>query len=396
MSARSGRAKLAMQFAASALIAAFFLWLSVTRMSGDMRLSQSGEDARQSVIENADSGIAAVVDGLTTLAATTERPSLIGEVWDSIRQVDPWLVVAYFGLFLVVHVARLLRWVVQVRPLGERDWKKVFRICAVGFAAIIIFPLRVGELVRPWLLARESEHVSFSEALGTAIVERVIDGLLMTLVLFFAIVTAPGVASPLLRNAGWVSLGVFGGAAFGLILFTVRRSVAIRLIDIVFGTISVGLADRLKTLLEGFVGGVGSLTRSGALGPYLFFTAMYWGLNGFGLWLWAGAFGIELPLIAGYGLLGVLVVGLMIPAGPGFFGNFQLFLGEGLRLYSTAPGASAAGFAFSLTLNLMQFGVQVLFAFPFAVASGLSLGGLADVQSESQAAGENEVLHPRS
>lgn len=286
--------------------------------------------------------------------------------------VPLWAVLAYTASFVVVHLARTFRWTRQVIPLGETDQRLLFRVAIVGYAAIVLLPLRMGEAVRPWLLARESRHVGFAAALGTAVAERIIDGLLISGLLSITVLTAPQPASALVRNAAWLSGGVFVAASVGIALFIWQRRLALWLLDQTFGRISPRIAARLTELLGAFVDGLASLRRSGALAAFLALTVVYWSANAFGIWLLAHAFGLEVPLIAGFGLLAVLVVGIMLPAGPGFLGNFQLFLTEGLRLY--LPGAAVGGFAFALAMNLIQIAVMVAFAIPMLAAGRMGLG----------------------
>ena len=344
--------RLAVKFLLSVGIAAFFLWLTVRSLT---------RDAAES-IPDGDVG---------------------GALLDAVSSVGIGSILAYAALFLVVHVSRVYRWVFQVRPLGEEDTAKVFRICAVGFGAILLFPLRLGEVVRPYLLAQESDKVTFAEALGTAVVERVFDGLLITILLWLAVMTSPEPASGVIRNAGWVSLGIFAGASLALVVFVVQREIVVWIGRQTVGRISEPLLEKILGLIEGFVEGLKSLRSSGALLPFLTLTAVYWTANATGIWLLANAFGLPVSWMAGFGLLAVLVVGIMIPAGPGFFGNFQLFLGEGIKLYLPAATIGASGLALSLSMNTIQFIIQVGFAVPFLIASGMSLGRLVRVQEQA-------------
>jgi uncharacterized protein (TIRG00374 family) len=311
---------------------------------------------------------------------TDGRP--VGQViLQSIADLPWWALPAYGASFLVVHVARILRWVEQVRPLGETDRRLVFRVCAIGYAAIVLFPWRLGEVVRPYLLARESKNVSFAAAAGTTVTERIIDGLLITLLFFVCTATAPQAASDVVRSSGLISLAVFSSATVGIVLFAWQRPLALWLLRNTFGRVHAGVAAALERLMQGFLEGLSSLKASGALGSFVILTVIYWSANAGGIWLLATAFGIELPFMAGFGLLSVLVIGIMLPAGPGFLGNFQFFLGEGLRLY--VPALTVASFGFSLSMNLVQLLLQVGFAVPFLLMSGLGLRGLIEVQRQA-------------
>lgn len=340
---------------------------------------------------------------LLTEVATDGRSGWAA-LWDAVAALPVWAVPAYALVFLTVHLLRTFRWVLQVEPLGETDLRKVFRVCAVGYAAIVLFPFRLGELVRPYLLAHQSARVGFSEAMGTAVVERIFDGLFITGLLFVAVATAPLEGSATVRNAGWVCAGVFCSAAFGLTLFVLARPLAERLIRWTFGLADaavervlgrqLGLVDKLTAMLQGFVDGLVSLRSSGGLIRFLVLTVAYWAVNAFGIWLLAAAFGIHFPLFGAFGVLAVLVVGIMVPSAPGFLGTFQLFLTEGLKLYVAIDHGAlgAAALAFALVMNVIQLIIQVGFAIPFLGKLDLRLADLFAVQQA--AAREANESHP--
>src|SRR5579859_6780703 len=79
--------------------------------------------------------------------------------------VGPYLA-AYLGLQVVVHLCRSLRWNHLLAPLGVRvPAGPLLAISSVGFMAILAFPARLGEFVRPGLL-RKSGYTTASAALG--------------------------------------------------------------------------------------------------------------------------------------------------------------------------------------------------------------------------------------
>ncbi|NQW63662.1 MAG: flippase-like domain-containing protein [Deltaproteobacteria bacterium] len=281
----------------------------------------------------------------------------------SAQAVEARYLWVYVASFVVVHAARVGRWVVMVRGISDVPAGEVLHVGLVGFAAIVLFPLRLGEFVRPLLLQRRA-GVPFSAGLGTAVVERVADGLIITLVLFLSILAAPVAASEVVRSAGWVSLLVFVSATVGLTLFAWKRWLAERIVSETVGRLAPGFSRSLIGMMETFSVGVQSLYGGGRLGWFLLLTAVYWSANAFGMWWLARGFGFMLPWYAGWGLLGTLVVGLMIPTGPGFLGNFQYFVQEGLRLYLPGSSVGAAGLAMGLIQNGLQLVVQVLAAVP--------------------------------
>lgn len=306
----------------------------------------------------------------------TGLAGLWGATIASAKAVEARYLWVYAASFVMVHAARLGRWVVMVRGISDAPVREVVGVGLTGFAAIVLFPLRLGELVRPALLQQRT-GVPFSAGLGTAVVERVADGLIITLVLFLSILAAPVEASEVVRSAGWVSLGVFVSASVGLALFVWRRAFAERILAATVGRVSAKISGALIETMETFSRGVRSLHGGGRLWWFLLLTAVYWSANAMGMWWLARGFGFALPWYAGWGLLGTLVVGLMIPTGPGFLGNFQYFVQEGLRLYLPGSTAGAAGLAMGLIQNGLQLLVQVLSAVPAVGTMALEARGRA-------------------
>ena len=74
--------------------------------------------------------------------------------------------------YLLGHTLRSVRlWILLEQ---ERPFKRIFAINSVGFLAINVMPLRMGELVRPYLLL-EKEGVPISRSLAAVLLERLLD-----------------------------------------------------------------------------------------------------------------------------------------------------------------------------------------------------------------------------
>src|SRR5262249_11849207 len=106
-------------------------------------------------------------------------------VFESIDLAAFWPYLAgYFALLAVTHFLRAYRWNHLLGPMGVTlPLGKLLAISSVGLMAILALPARLGELARPALL-RKKGRVSASAVLGTVAVERVVDGLIVSLVVF--------------------------------------------------------------------------------------------------------------------------------------------------------------------------------------------------------------------
>jgi uncharacterized protein (TIRG00374 family) len=318
-----------------------------------------------------------------------------GLSWEALsswaRGVDKGRVVValagYAALFGLVHFLRMWRWVYLLRHLGEYSPWVVLRASAVGSAAILLLPLRLGELVRPYVLARDT-GCALSAALGTAVVERVVDGLVITFLLFATLSSYEGSESTLFATAlGYVCLVIFAGALLVCLGALWRREGTMSVLGWVLGRVHPGLSRVLLGMLGAFLDGVQSLREGRSLVQFLLVTLAYWGVNGLSIgFLASEGFGLPVGPWEGMTVLAILVVGIMIPAGPGLAGNYELFTLKALGLFASASEVSAAGAAFVGSMHAVQFLVQVL--------PGLLLvwgrGGLLGLRREAEAAVEVE------
>lgn len=292
----------------------------------------------------------------------------LGNIAEYLNEADLGHLGVWSAVFVLVyavcHWARIYRWSYLVRPLDEGiDRAMVHRVCTVGFTAILLLPLRLGELVRPYLLARRSQ-LGLSAVLGTAVVERVIDGLLVTGLLFITLAFYDGThATGFATSAGIVSALIFVPALLVCVLAFLRKDWTLRVLRRIGEPVSRKLTDRLLGLLSEFIDGFRALLKADYLGRFLLMTAVYWASNIGSMWVLARmGFGLEISLWQMTTVLPILVIGIMIPAGPAMAGNFEFFMARGMALFLAVDvaevGAKVAIFA--ATVHVLQFLVIAL------------------------------------
>ncbi len=268
----------------------------------------------------------------------------------------------FLAIYAVCHIARVTRWYFLVRPLGEIKASQVHRACTVGFTAIILLPLRLGELVRPFLLARTSK-LSGAGVLATVVVERIIDGLIITGVLFLGLWTYEGEASTeLARAVGTIAAAIFVPALVMCFVAYRNRSLARRMVMGTLGRVSQTLGERVARLLEQFAAGFGAISRTGEMIPFVSITALYWTANAVSMWaLLRIGFGLDIGLWEMVTVMAVLVVGIMIPAGPAMAGNFEYFMAQGMGLFVPIDVSSIGGQVgvFAALVHVLQIAVIV-------------------------------------
>jgi hypothetical protein len=283
--------------------------------------------------------------------------------------MELWWIGPYLLLLTAIHVLRVIRWKPLLDPVVEIDLKTHNRIGAVGFMAMFLMPLRLGEFVRPYLVKHETGKTRTSAVLATVVVERIADGLTVVAVLFAVLFSLPA-ADPATRTrlilGAWGALAVFVGATVLLVGMRWQHDRTVRLLEGTIGLASRSLASRITGMADAFLGGLKALPSVGAFVWFLVLTFIYWGINGVAVWLMARSFYLPVDLIGGYAMMACVVVGMMVPNSPGNVGSFWYFLLLPLPLYGVAATSTQA-IAFGIMVWWLQLVQQGAFGAWFMV-----------------------------
>lgn len=308
-----------------------------------------------------------------------------GDFFTRLQRVDTGLLWAYAFLFAVSHVVRIVRWGVLVRALGPIHWRDIISAGCIGYLCITVFPLRLGELVRPYLV-RGKGGVSGTGALATVVVERVIDGVLFVALFFVFISFLPPNGNPkvdAVKLSGYVAGAVFLGALLVLIAGYMRRQWTVDLIGRIGNRIHAGLTAKVVRMLDAFLDGLKILPDKRRILWFIFLTIIYWAIQGVGMKIMGSAVNIDdLSYPGGFALLAILVVGIMIPGGPGMTGTFELALAAGFSLLLLSPESQGNITLYTIMLHVTQLVVQVACGVPYLLMPHRRLTGAVGVDDD--------------
>lgn len=290
------------------------------------------------------------------------------EAFQHVRWVS---IPAYLVTVGIMSYFRAVRWRFLLRSFADVPRKRVLAVSWIGFAAILLMPFRLGEMVRPYML-REKGKLSVTTATGTVVAERVVDGLYLSILLAAALVFVPTI-EPLpanvvglpisvaqVRASGFVMLGIFTAAFATIAVFYFAREWANRMTLAVFGLVSRKLGEKLAGTAEKLANGLHFLGRGRDAGGFLVETTLYWGLNAFGMWLLAWGCGVVhadgSPPTFGEAcaLMGMLGCTILIPGPPGLLGVFQAGIYAGMTMYYPESVVTQSGAAYVLLMYLVQ------------------------------------------
>ncbi len=284
-------------------------------------------------------------------------------------QVRWWTVAAYFALYTVVHYFRAIRWAHLLKPIAVVPARRLVAISWVGFLAIMLLPLRMGEVVRPFMI-REKGRLSGSAALGTIAAERVLDGLYVAILLAVALAFVPrlpldgvmigGFAVANVPRLGYLLVLVFLGALVTLAMFLWQRALAVKLTRSIVGIVSAGLAERLERKVSDLADGLRAVPDPKLMLPFTIETLLYWGANALTMWLLGWGCGLPMTLGHAFSVMGVLAMGILLPSAPGLFGAFQFSVFAALAMYFPRAVVEQQGAAYVFLMYVCQLAFHLI------------------------------------
>jgi len=277
-----------------------------------------------------------------------------------------WIVVSLF-LGLLSHISRTIRWNLLIEPLGRKPRiLNTFLAVMVGYLMNLALP-RMGEISRCGVIARY-EKISFTKLVGTVVLERLIDVLMLLVFLAIVVLTQFGQVLEFLKNNPEVneklqkviySPILIGGLLFFLVVLWISRH-KIR---------ESSLMKKAMGFVGQFVEGFRSIGKMNKKGIFIFHSVFIWVLYYLMTYLIFFSFGFTSHLgpLAGLTVFVLGSFGMVAPV-QGGIGAWHFMVIEGLALYGVDK---ADGKVFALlahgtsTIMLIVLGLIGLIILPF-------------------------------
>lgn len=293
-------------------------------------------------------------------------------LWESLAAADLGLLVLATALMAGTFAVRSWRWQYLLRPLKDVGFSSVMAATSIGLMANMVFPARLGEIVRAVVLGHR-EHINKSASFATVIVERLLDG--FTILVILAVLL---LAASLPLQGGWAQLVRWAGlstlvlyiAVFGALLY-LHHSTA-QALGIV-QRLRIGLptrwVDKLAQFLESFSKGLETLGRKAHLGQIIVTSVLLWGIFGIYNFLVVEAFHLHLPLTVGFLLVVFQAFAVMVPSSPGFVGTYHAASVACLSLWGVDPEVALS---VALIMHAITFFMTIGIGGSYVWAIGLS------------------------
>lgn len=274
--------------------------------------------------------------------------------------------------------ARTLRWRLILRAQRKLRWREVLVPLVVGHMANNVLPARTGELYRAHFLGRRVQ-MSRSGVVGSIVVERAFDGLMLVCVMLLVLVSFPG--EHLLGGAALVTAMVFLGLAGVIVLYGLAVERTHRGIEWALVLLPRMLQGLVRERLEAFLSAIRGFLRTGGFVQVTLYTAFIWLIEAGAIALVVLAFDVELPL-GGYLLVFALAaLSTTLPSGPGYIGPYQYAFIVALGVFAVSREAALA---ISIAAQAALLGSVTVIGLAFLWRENLSLGEIARKAREDQ------------
>ena len=308
---------------------------------------------------------------------------IVGARWD--------LLAVALLLTLGAYLFRVERWRHLLAPVGHTRFNTAFRATVMGFAANALMPGRVGEVLRPYVLARR-EQLNATAAFATVVIERLLDLLLVFLSFSgFIVLFDPQIVSNDTRLLATVNIGAtvigLGTIAALVIVFVIagHPERAERVVRRVAQVAPGGLRHAVASAMLRFVEGLAVARQARPLVVALAWSVPLWVSNILSTWLVTRAFGIDVPLGGAVILMALVVVGVAMPTPAGVGGYHAAYELGATALYSAAVDQAVGA---ALVLHLFSFGPVTVLGLVFMAQEGLWLGRLPELSGGDAVAAE--------
>ena len=306
------------------------------------------------------------------------RDANFAEVWMHLRQARLSLLVAALACVFGSLWVRAVRWQYLLDPIGPTRFRTVFRAGVVGFAALAVLPARVGDLLRPYLLARQ-DGLPVSATFATIVMERVLDLIaVLTLMAIYVWGFADTAAWPgaLLRPIEVATaVGGIGSIAL-MVMMWVLATHPERIGAFVTAAARVlprGWAIRLGSVASSFSSGFAVARAPRDLVIALLLSFPLWLVIAAETWAVTVALHIAVPFGGTFLLQAMLVIGVAVPT-PGGVGSYHEAYRFGVTAFFGAPNDQAV--AAAILVHIISFVPVVLLGVLFMAQDGLSFGRL--------------------
>ena len=268
-------------------------------------------------------------------------------LWQTLIGGSPWVIPPFLLILAAFYYSNAQRWGLILRHFGHFSPRALMPSMMIGFAANNVLPLRAGELIRTFMLAKDYQ-LPRSGILMTLVLERLLDliGILTVFVAGLLLVTDAPAA---FRTSAWVAAAAILAIAAALSALLLLPDAANRLWRMIARPLPTPLLERGTIYLQQFGRALAPMRDPALTALVLLQSIGRWFLPVLLAWLCIHAYADRVSLPAAMITIGITAFAVALPSAPGFVGPIQAAFVFALTPFGISQEAAlAASVAFLL------------------------------------------------
>ncbi len=338
---------------------------------------------------------------------------------EAFREANYIYIIPTIMVIFLSHYLRAVRWSTLIAPIKKVSILNLFSATMIGFMANSVLPARVGEIIRPVIIARR-ENIKVTTSFATVVMERIFDVLSVivfaSLLLFFlpsetsqnkrtGMINHVEASTKDLKEGQesyssaankesytdttkvikqlkkWsVVLAFFGILAITtLFLLSVYPQKAGAVLEKLLFLFPHHLKDKLINFLHSFIAGLQILDNKKQLLWIGILSLIIWFFNAASVYVLCYAFNIGLSFAGACFVIVCLALAVALPQAPGFIGVFHIATQKSLAIFGV--GLSSAQ-SYAITLWALSVIPVTLVGLLFLWREGMSLGEISKYEEK--------------
>ena len=327
-------------------------------------------------------------------------------------------------LIFVSHYLRAVRWSALIAPIKRVSVLNLFSATMIGFMANCVLPARIGEIIRPVMVAKK-EKVKVTASFATVVMERIFDmlGIIVFASLLFFFLPAdtlqdksvsminhaeastevvraeyvnekPGVHLSVVNEESeaeasntikqlkkWSIVMAFFGilAITSLFLLSLYPKKAGAVFEKLLFLFPYHLKDKLVNLLHSFISGLQVFDHKTKLLWIGVLSLIIWFFNATPIYILCYAFDIKLSFAGACFVMVCLCLAIALPQAPGYIGVFHVAVQKTLIIFGV--GLSSAQ-SFAIILWALSVIPVTIVGLLFLWREGVSFGEISHYDEE--------------
>jgi uncharacterized protein (TIRG00374 family) len=273
---------------------------------------------------------------------------------DAFAQADPAWLAGSLGLIAAALVMRCWRWQLLFLPNDRVSLRGTLGSTLIGYMFNTVLPGRVGELARASLIG-QTDRVSTARAVGTILIEKILDVLALLILLGGLLSVMP--LPPEVSGAGQKAAVAFGALALALVLASYFRAPVVRWAERHLDRLPLLERLRPSRTIHLVLDATDGLRRPDLALVQVVTSAILWGLAFLTVVAVMRAFHLDVPLTAAALVLVTTNLGMTVPSAPGYVGVYHYIAVVTLRFFGVDDAVSLS---FAVALHALGFGTFTL------------------------------------